>query len=149
MKKATMMKMRPCMLITKRTSSLTHRLNIILSFALAFTAPGILLATTCTSACAQKNVPIERIAEGKVVNKDGAPIGGAVVYLKDSRSNAVKTYIADDGGHFRFGELSQDTDYELWAESNGVRSKSRAISSFDSENNFYFTLKVDSTTKGS
>jgi hypothetical protein len=131
--------------MTKRTSSLTHRLNIILSLTLAFTACGALLATTCTSAYAQKNVPIERIAEGKVVNKSGAPIGGAVVYLKDSRSNSVKTYIADDSGHFRFGELSQDTDYELWAESNGVRSKSKEISSFDSENNFYFTLKIDGT----
>lgn len=91
----------------------------------------------------RKSVPIERIATGKVLNKSGSPIGGAVVYLKNTRTNSVKTYIADDDGQFRFGELSQDTDYEIWAESEGVRSKSRGISSFDSQNNFYFTLKVD------
>jgi glycine cleavage system H lipoate-binding protein len=91
----------------------------------------------------RKAVPIERIATGKVVSKAGSPIGGAVVYLKNTRTNAVRTYIADDDGQFRFGELSQDTDYEIWAESEGVRSKSRGISSFDSQTNFYFTLKVD------
>ncbi len=103
----------------------------------------ILLLVAPLAAVAQKNAPHVRIAEGKVVSKDGASIGGAVVYLKNSRSNAVRTYIADEDGHFRFGELSQDTDYEIWAESNTVRSKSRQISSFDNDNKFYFVLKVN------
>jgi len=124
----------------KRMNSITRRRNLVLSL-IAFAAFALLLAGPLT-ATAQKNVPRERIAEGKVVNKDGAPIGGAVVYLKNSRSNDVRTYIADDDGHYRFGELSQDTDYEIWAESNTVRSKSREISSFDNENKFYFVLKV-------
>ena len=112
------------------------------------------LALVCTalpaSASAQVDLqkgprhdPIERIATGKVVDKEGAPIGGAVVYLKNSHTNTVRTYIADDAGLFRFGELAQDTDYELWAESNSVRSKSRQISSFDNENKFYFVFKVN------
>lgn len=87
--------------------------------------------------------PIERIATGKVVDKADAPIVGAVVYLKNVHTNAVRTYIADEAGTFRFGELAQDTDYELWAESNGVRSKSRQISSFDNDSKFYFVLKVN------
>ena len=127
----------------KRMNSITPRRNLVLSL-IAFAAFALLLAGPLT-ATAQKNVPRERIAEGKVVNKDGAPIGGAVVYLKNSRSNDVRTYIADDDGHYRFGELSQDTDYEIWAESNAVRSKSRSISSFDNENKFFFVLKVNST----
>jgi hypothetical protein len=89
--------------------------------------------------------PIERIATGKVVDKTDAPIAGAVVYLKNSHTNAVRTYIADDAGLFRFGNLAQDTDYELWAESNGTRSKSRAISSFDNGAKFYFVFKVSAT----
>jgi hypothetical protein len=124
----------------KRMNSVTARRNLFLSlFAIAAC---VFLLAAPLSALAQKNAPRERIVEGKVVNKDGGPIGGAVVYLKNSRSNGVKTYIADEDGHFRFGELSQDTDYELWAESNTVRSKSRQISSFDNENKFYFVLKV-------
>ncbi|HSY35707.1 MAG TPA: carboxypeptidase-like regulatory domain-containing protein [Acidobacteriaceae bacterium] len=130
-----------------RMNSVTPRRRLLLSlFAVAACA---LVLAAPLSARAQKNAPRERIAEGKVVNKDGAPIGGAVVYLKNSHSNGVKTYIADEDGHFRFGELSQDTDYELWAESNAVRSKSRQISSFDNENKFYFVLKVSVTKPAS
>ena len=124
-------------------NNLTRRLNFALSISLAFTACGFLLAVPCTQAFAQKRGPVERVVEGKVVDKSGDNIGGAVVYLKDSRSNAVKTYIADEDGRFRFGNLSQNTDYRLWADSNGIRSKAREISSFDNENNFHFTLKID------
>ena len=134
-----MMKTLPCPWM-KRMNRFTLRRNLFLSlFAIAAC---VFLLAAPLGALAQKNAPRERIVEGKVVNKDGGPIGGAVVYLKNSRSSGVKTYIADQDGHFRFGELSQDTDYEIWAESNTVRSKSREISSFDNENKFYFVLKV-------
>jgi len=131
----------------KRMNRFTLRRNLFLSlFAIAAC---VFLLAAPLGALAQKNAPRERIVEGKVVNKDGGPIGGAVVYLKNSRSSGVKTYIADQDGHFRFGELSQDTDYELWAESNTVRSKSRQISSFDNENKFYFVLKVNAAKPAS
>jgi hypothetical protein len=122
-------------------NSTNPRRNLLLSL-LALAACALLFAAPL-SAHAQKHGPIERIAEGKVVNKDGDPISGAVVYLKNTRSNNVRTYIADDDGHFRFGELAQDTDYELWAESNAVRSKSRQISSFDNDTKFYFVFKIN------
>ncbi len=125
----------------KRMNSTNPRRNLLLSL-LALAACALLFAAPL-SAHAQKHGPIERIAEGKVVNKDGDPISGAVVYLKNTRSNNVRTYIADDDGHFRFGELAQDTDYELWAESNAVRSKSRQISSFDNDTKFYFVFKIN------
>ncbi len=140
-----MMKMRPQMSLMMKMNRFTVHLNIVLSLGLAFTACGVVLATYSTPAAAQKRAPIERIAQGQVVNKAGVPIAGAVVYLKDSHSNSIRTYIADNSGNFRFGNLSQNTDYQLWANSNGVRSKSRDISSFDSENSFQFTLKIDAS----
>ena len=132
---------RPLCLWMKRMNSSTPRRNLLLSL-FAFTACIFMLAAPL-AAIAQKNAPRDRIVEGKVISKDNEPISGAVVYLKNTRSNAVRTYIADDQGLYRFGELSQDTDYEIWAESNTVRSKSRQISSFDNENKFYFVLKVN------
>lgn len=141
-----MMKKMPCLWM-KRMNNPTSRRTLLRSmFAIA---AFVCLLAAPLSSFAQKSAPRVRVAEGKVVNKEGEPIGGAVVYLKNSRSNAVRTYIADEQGQYRFGELSQDTDYEIWAESNTVRSKSRTISSFDNENKFYFVLKVNATKAAS
>ena len=92
---------------------------------------------------AQQNPTVRRTIEGKVHDANDAPLQGAIVYLKDSRTLAVKSFISTDDGAFHFGQLSQNTDYELYAEFHGKRSKSKNISSFDSKNDFNFTLKID------
>ncbi len=105
---------------------------------LATIVPGCL-----SQAAAQDRGPVQRTVQGKVTSKAGAALKGSVVYLKNDHTLAIKSFIADDEGAFRFGQLSQSTDYELWAESNGKKSPVKTISSFDSKNAFNIDLKVD------
>ena len=95
------------------------------------------------SVSAQSRGPVQRTVQGKVLGKSDAPLKGAVVYLKDDHTLSVMSKITDNQGEYRFGQLSQNTDYELWAESDGKKSKTKNISSFESRNNFNFNLKVD------
>jgi len=81
--------------------------------------------------------------QGKVVDKADAGLKGAVVYLKDGHTLSVKSYIAGDDGSYRFGQLAQNTDYTVWAESDGKKSAVRNISSFDTRNEFNITLKIE------
>jgi hypothetical protein len=97
-------------------------------------------------AVAQQRAPVQRTVDGTVFSKSDATLSGAIVYLKDTKSMAVRTFIADSAGHFHFGQLAQNTDYELWAaDSSGGRSKSKSISSFDSKNDYNFTLRIDTS----
>ena len=100
------------------------------------------LAAQSTPVFAQRG-PAQRVVQGKVVDKSDAVVKGAIVYLKDTHSLAVKSFIVDDQGEYRFGQLAQNVDYELWAENNGKKSATRTISSFDSKNQFYINLKID------
>ena len=94
------------------------------------------------SALAQRG-PAQRTVQGKVTDKGDAGIGGAVVYLKDDHSLSVKSFISETDGGYRFGQLTDGTDYELWAESNGKKSPTKTISSFDSKKAFQINLKID------
>jgi hypothetical protein len=87
--------------------------------------------------------PVQRTVQGKVTDKGEAGISGAVVYLKDDHTLAVKSFISEADGQYRFGQLTQNTDYELWAESNGKKSPTKTISSFDSKPSFQINLKID------
>jgi hypothetical protein len=116
-------------------------------------ASKVILAACCMTAFsagvrgvavfAQDRGPAQRVVQGKVVDGANAPIKGAVVYLKDSRSLSVKSYFSDDQGAYRFGQLSQNTDYEIWAENNGKKSAVKTISSFDNKSQFNINLKID------
>jgi hypothetical protein len=92
---------------------------------------------------AQQHEPVQRVIEGKVVAKSGAPIKGAIVYLKDDHTASIKSAITGDDGSYRFGQLSLSTDYELWAAIDAKKSSTRTISSFDSKAEFHIDLKID------
>jgi protocatechuate 3,4-dioxygenase beta subunit len=116
----------------------------MLTLALAWLAvPSLSRPHPGLAAEAQTRGPVQRVVHGKVEDKNGAGIKGAVVYLKDDRASSVKSAIADDDGSYRFVQLSPNTDYELWAQSASKRSATKTISSFDSKNDLTITLKID------
>ena len=83
-----------------------------------------------------------RTVHGSVLDKAENPVPSSVVYLKNLKTQAVKTYIADDTAHYRFSGLDPNVDYEIHAEHADATSPTRTISSYDTRRDIELTLKL-------
>jgi hypothetical protein len=102
-------------------------------------APAVLLLRT-TQAHAQ--AATFRSVTGDVTDKAGNKVKGAVVHLKDTRSLSQRSYITAEDGQFKFGQISSNSDYEIWADLSGKKSDSKSLSSFDSKKAVEVSLKM-------
>jgi hypothetical protein len=84
-----------------------------------------------------------RLLTGKVLDRADNPLPNAVVYLTNSRTRAVKTYIVGADGSYRFPALQPSIDYEVYAQFQGHKSDSKTVSQFDDRQQVYINLKID------
>jgi len=84
-----------------------------------------------------------RLLTGKVLDKQDSPVIDAVVYVTDTRTRAVKTYIVGPDGTYRFPALATNVDYEIYAQSNGKTSDTKRMSQFDDRKVVDIVLRID------
>lgn len=84
-----------------------------------------------------------RILTGTVLDKGDKPIPNAVVYLKNTKTLVVKTYIAQQDGSYRFPELSPNIDYDVYATKDGKKSNTKTLSQFDDRAKANINLQID------
>jgi hypothetical protein len=91
----------------------------------------------------KKEKTIGRLLFGKVLDRQDSPVANAVVYLTNTRTRGVKTYIVGADGTYRFPALSSGIDYEVYAQYNGHKSDTKSVSQFDDRSQVYIDLKID------
>jgi Carboxypeptidase regulatory-like domain len=84
-----------------------------------------------------------RTVHGLVLDKSEDPISESVVYLKNVRNNIVRTLYTDSSGKYRFSGLDPNTDYEIFAQKNDLKSTTRTVTSYDSRKDIELNLKID------
>jgi hypothetical protein len=84
-----------------------------------------------------------RLLTGKVVDKQEAPLPNSVVYLANTRTRAVKTFIVGADGIYRFPALSPNVDYEVYAQFRDHKSDTKTVSQFDTRPTVNINLKID------
>jgi hypothetical protein len=109
--------------------------------------PACLLLLTLVSAtpshAKDKDSSPGRLLTGKVLDRQDNPIPNAVVYVTDTRTRAVKTYIVGSDGTFRFPALAANVDYEVYAQSSGKTSDTKRVSQFDDHKVVNLVLRID------
>jgi hypothetical protein len=91
----------------------------------------------------KKDKAVGRLLYGKVLDRQDNPVPNAVVYLTNTRTRAVKTYIVGPDGTYRFPALSTAVDYEIYAQYNGHKSDTKSVGQFDDRPQVYLDLKID------
>jgi carboxypeptidase family protein len=83
-----------------------------------------------------------RTLTGHVLGSQDAPLEKAVVYLKNTKTLAIKTYISDPDGGYRFPALTPNIDYEVYAEFSGEHSDTKTLSGLDARKQLDITLRI-------
>jgi hypothetical protein len=107
---------------------------------------GMLLLLVCVAAQAapqKKERTQGRLLLGKVLDQQDNPVVNAVVYLTNTRTHAVKTYIVGQDGTYRFPGLSAAADYEVYAQHDRGKSDTKSVSQFEDRPQVYIDLKID------
>ena len=110
---------------------------------LALAAVVVLCVTAAgVRAANQDNGPELRTVHGTVIDTSENPVATAVVYLKNMKTQSVKTYIPREDGLYRFSGLDPNVDYQVHAQHNEMISVTRTISSYDSRRDIDLPLKL-------
>jgi len=101
------------------------------------------LSVICSASPDKKDKPVGRLLFGKVLDPQDNPLPDAVVYVTNTRTRTVKTYIVGPDGSFRFPALSTAVDYEVYAQYKTHKSDTKSVSQFDDRSQVSLNLKVD------
>lgn len=101
------------------------------------------LLTAVPSFAKDKDTTPGKLLTGRVLDRQDNPVPNAVVYVTDTRTHAVKTYIVGADGSYRFPALAANVDYEVYAQLNGKSSDTKRVSQFDDRKVVSVLLRID------
>jgi len=79
----------------------------------------------------EKKNPAERSVHGTVKDTAGTAVAGAVVQLKNKRTQEIRSVITHEKGTYLFNGLIKDDDYELSAATKDHESRPHVLSTYD------------------
>ncbi|PYQ41564.1 MAG: hypothetical protein DMG99_11035 [Acidobacteria bacterium] len=115
----------------------------VLKAVASTTAILLVFSLAASAAPDKKDKQVGRLLFGKVLDPQDNPVPDAVVYVTNTRTRAIKTYIVGKDGSYRFPALSSAIDYEVYAQFDGKKSDTKSVSQFDDRSQVYVVLKVD------
>ena len=122
---------------------MNHHRSVMKALAFSCLAVLALGLFSGTALADKKEKATGRLLYGKVLDPSDNPLPDAVVYVTNTRTRAVKTYIVGKDGGYRFPALSTAVDYEVYAQYQGKKSDTKVISQFDDRSQVYLDLKVN------
>lgn len=116
-----------------------------MSAFMRFLCLALILSLVSVAAVAQdaKREAQLRTVHGVVLDKSENLVSESVVFLKNTRTNVVRSSYTDNTGKYRFSGLDPNADYEIYAEKEGAKSSTHTVSSYDSRKDISLNLKIE------
>ena len=119
---------------------MTHRWLVIFGVGLMLTSAVFAQKKTREE---RREEAAQRTVQGLVTGPDDQPISGAVVQVKDMRTLAIRSFITQADGMYRFMALKIDIDYQLSAKSGDLSAGPRSLSIFDARKEAIVNFKLE------
>ncbi len=87
--------------------------------------------------------PMPKNIHGIVSDLRGKPVAGAHVFIRDLKTNVIRTLTTDTQGVFQQFALAPTVDYEVYAEFKGKTSEKRTVSSFLNRQDNVLNFQLD------
>jgi hypothetical protein len=118
-------------------------LLVIFAVSIFLLSPSVVAAPLQLFGREPKKEDKTRLLSGKVLDGADSPLPNAVVYLTDTHTRSVKTYIVGADGSYRFPGLQPSIDYEVYAQYDNRKSHTKTVSQFDDRPQVYIDLKIN------
>ena len=129
--------------VIRVAASLLVMLSVVMLPAPAFYTSTSVLAAPAQLVGRNSKEEKTRLLTGKVLDASDNALANAVVYLTNTHTHSVKTYIVGPDGSYRFPALQPSIDYEVYAQYNNRKSHTKTVSQFDDRTQIYISLKID------
>ena len=117
--------------------------SVITIAALCTLLLGVFCSAVYASPDKKSEKPSGRLLLGKVLDGNDNPLPDAVVYVTNTRTRAIRTYIVGKDGTYRFPALTNAVDYEVYAQFNNQKSDTKSVSQFDDRSQVYLVLRIN------
>lgn len=87
--------------------------------------------------------PMPKNIHGLVTDQRGKPLPGARVFIKDLKTNVVRTLTTNASGMFQQFALTPTVDYEVYADFKGKSSEKRTVSSYLNRQDNVLNFQLD------
>ncbi len=87
--------------------------------------------------------PKPKNIRGLVSDARGKPLAGARVFVKDMKTNVVRTLTTDQEGLYKLFALTPTVDYEVYAEFKGKASDKKVVSQFLNREDNVLNFQID------
>src|SRR5438552_17940955 len=130
---------------TQRHRRMRHQRSFLAAFVCVFVS--LWLSSTAEAQLFPKarrdTGPKPKNIHGVVLDLRGKPLAAARVFLKDMKTNIVRTLQSDDKGEYKVFALTPTVDYEVYAEFKGKASEKKFVSSFLNREDNVLNFQLD------